>query len=79
MDMNTCAVKAEHVVIRFNMASEKIDNLKEYFIKLVKHELMFKEFLALNDVSFEVKKGEAWGIIGVNGSGKGNLWNSKTL
>jgi len=67
------AVKVDHVTVRFNMASERIDNLKEYFVKLVKHELMFKEFLALKDVSFEVKKGEAWGIIGTNGSGKSTL------
>lgn len=66
-------VKVENVAVRFNMASEKIDNLKEYFIKLLRRELMFKEFLALKDVSFEVKKGEAWGIIGTNGSGKSTL------
>lgn len=55
------------------MASERIDNLKEYVIKLVKHQLMFQEFLALKNVDFSVKKGEAWGVIGTNGSGKSTL------
>ena len=54
---NEYAVRVEHAVVRFNMASERIDNLKEYFVKLVRRELMFKEFFALKDVSFEVKKG----------------------
>ena len=71
--MNDIAIDVKDVTIRFNLASEKIDNLKEYFVKLLRRELMFKEFFALKDVSFEVKKGEAWGIIGTNGSGKSTL------
>ncbi len=70
---NDYAVVVDHASVRFNIASERIDNLKEYFVKLVKRELMFKEFLALKDVNLRVRKGEAWGIIGVNGSGKSTL------
>jgi len=66
-------IKVTNATVRFNMASERIDNLKEYFVKLVKHELMFQEFLAVQDVSFEVKRGEAWGLVGTNGSGKSTL------
>ena len=56
-------IKVTNAAVRFNMASERIDNLKEYFVKLIKRELMFQEFMALKDINFEVKRGEAWGLM----------------
>lgn len=71
-------IDVDHVSIRFNLASQKVNNLKEYAIKLAKHELMFQEFLALKDVNLHVKPGEAWGLIGTNGSGKSTLLKTIT-
>lgn len=67
------AIDIDNVTVRFNMASEKVDNLKEYFIKLIKRELMFQEFLAIKDFSLKIKQGEAWGFIGTNGAGKSTM------
>ena len=66
-------ISIEDVTVRFNRSSQQINNIKEYMIKLIKRELMFQEFLALQNVSFSVKKGEAWAIIGTNGAGKSTL------
>jgi len=70
---NDIVIRAEHVSMCFNVASEKVDNLKEYLIRLAKGELLFHEFWALKDVSFSVRKGEKVGLIGRNGSGKSTL------
>ena len=63
-------IDVDHVSIRFNLASQKVNNLKEYAIKMIRNELMFQEFMALDDVNLHVKQGESWGLIGTNGSGK---------
>ena len=66
-------IDLENVTVRFNMATEKIDNLKEYFVKLVKRQLMFEEFLALKNITLQIRPGEAWGLVGTNGAGKSTM------
>ena len=67
------AISVDDVTVRFNRASQKIDNLKEHIIKMIRKELMFQEFFALRNITMHVRKGESWGILGRNGSGKSTL------
>lgn len=71
--MGDTMVEFNNVSMEFNMSSEKIDSLKEYFTRLVKGNLHFSSFWALQDVSFSLDRGEVLGIIGLNGSGKSTM------
>ena len=67
---NENAVELRNVEMHFNMSKEKLESLKEYFLKLIKRQLHFEDFVAVNDVSFNIKKGDVFGIVGLNGCGK---------
>lgn len=66
-------IQVEKVSMRFNLAQEKTETLKEYTVKLLKRQLFFNEFYALRDVSFSVEPGESVALIGRNGSGKSTM------
>ena len=55
------AVEVRNVQMHFNMSKEKIDSIKEYVIKFLKRQLMYENFVALNDVSFDIRKGDVLG------------------
>ena len=67
------AIEVDHVSMKFNLSKEKVDSLKDYVIKSLKREIQYNEFLALDDVSFKLEKGDKLGILGLNGAGKSTL------
>ena len=65
------AIIVDNVSMKFNLSKEKVDSLKDYIIKSIKKEIKYNEFWALQNVDFEVKKGDRVGIL--NGAGKSTL------
>ena len=69
-------VDVNHVSMRFNLATEKTETLKETLVKRLQGKLSFNEFYALKDVSFQVRRGEAVALIGRNSYGKSTMLNA---
>lgn len=71
--MSKAIIEVNDVTMRFRMNNDKILSLKEFVTKAVRRKLNYNEFTALQNISFKVKKGETFGIIGRNGAGKSTL------
>lgn len=67
------SICVDDVTMTFNIAKEQFNSLKEYFIAMTRHELKFKPFHALKNISFDVRPGESVGLVGTNGSGKSTM------
>ncbi|WNS42733.1 ABC transporter ATP-binding protein [Paenibacillus sp. MMS20-IR301] len=66
-------IEVNNVSMLFNLSTEKVDNLKEYVVKLFKRQLFYNEFTALENINFNIKRGETFGLVGLNGAGKSTL------
>lgn len=72
--MNDIAIKLENITVRFRIPHERIPTFQEYAIRWLKRRRVnYSDFNALNNISFSIKKGQTFGIIGSNGAGKSTL------
>lgn len=66
-------ISVKNVTMKFKVSTSNASGIKEYLIQRLKHQVSYREFLALDNISFDVMRGEIVGIIGTNGSGKSTL------
>ena len=71
--MKENVVEVRNVSMHFNLMEERVDSIKEYILKLLKGKLLYNDFIALKDISFDIQKGDILGLVGFNGAGKSTL------
>ncbi|MGV7118370.1 ABC transporter ATP-binding protein [Paenibacillus kyungheensis] len=73
MENSNVIIDVQNISMCFNMTTEKISGLKEFLIKRLKNQISYTKFWALKDVTFNVRQGELFGVLGLNGAGKSTL------
>ncbi len=66
-------IEMKGVSVRYRLPSERIGTFKEYAIRTLQRKIKLLNFWALNDITFDVNKGEVFGLIGNNGAGKSTM------
>ena len=73
LDDRPVVIDVDHIDMEFILNKQKVDNLKEFVIRKIKGNIEVAKFKALDDITFQVRKGERLAILGLNGAGKSTL------
>ena len=73
LEKRPVVIDVSHVDMEFILNKQKVDNLKEFVIRKINGNIEVAKFKALDDITFQVRKGERLAIMGLNGAGKSTL------
>ena len=71
--MSGAPIVVDNVSLAYRIARDRAGSMKEFAINLLKRQVVYESLWALDGVSFEIEKGEVFGVIGPNGAGKSTL------